>query len=185
MTLPPQEAADALEEIQRARHRSATAYHDRKASPHLFLWGVIWILGYGATYAWPKEAGIVWWILVPIGFLGSWGIGRRGAGGKSASANWRFGAMFVVAFLFITALFTVLRPQSGEQAAAVVPLLIAFLYILVGILTSGVRIALVGIGVGALTLGGYFWLSPAHFVLWMAAVGGGALILGGFWMRGV
>ena len=48
----------------------------------------------------------------------------------------------------------------------------------------GLRFRYAGIAVGALTLGGWFWL-PEYFLLWMAAVGGGSLILVGLWLRKV
>jgi hypothetical protein len=48
----------------------------------------------------------------------------------------------------------------------------------------GTRFVLTGLGVIALTLGGYFLLRE-HFLMWMALVGGGGLILAGFWLRKV
>jgi hypothetical protein len=61
--------------------------------------------------------------------------------------------------------------------------LASLFYVLIG-LWAGMRFVITGIAVAALTLGGFFYL-PAHFLLWMAAVGGGALILAGLWMRNI
>jgi DNA-binding MarR family transcriptional regulator len=68
------------------------------------------------------------------------------------------------------------------QAGAVFPLLVALWYALLGIWRRGMRMALLGLVLGLLTVAGYFWLAQ-YFLLWMAVVGGGALILGGFWLR--
>lgn len=52
--IQPQDAANALKEIANAEKHSGQAYHYQKASPHLFLWGVIWVIGYAVTYANPR-----------------------------------------------------------------------------------------------------------------------------------
>lgn len=76
----------------------------------------------------------------------------------------------------------ILPPKSTAQGAALFPLVIAFLYVFLGVSTRAARIALLGFVLGALTVGGFFWL-PQYFLLWMVGVGGGAVILGGFWLR--
>jgi hypothetical protein len=62
-----------------------------------------------------------------------------------------------------------------------VPLLVATTYVLLGIWIGG-RYAAIGIVIAILTMVG-FLLLPAHFLLWMAGVGGGALILTGLWLH--
>lgn len=179
-----QEAANALQEIAHAEQHSGQAYHYQKASPHLFLWGVIWVIGYALTFARPRWY-LVWIVLTVIGAFASFWIGRASRTRSSqASFGWRYGATFIAVFLFIEALFAILPPQSGRQIDAIFPLLIAIWYVLLGVWTRGTRIALLGLALGALTVGGYFWLHHS-FLLWMAGVGGGALILGGFWLRKV
>ena len=179
-----QEAATTLQEIARAERQSGQAYHYQKASPHLFLWGLIWIVGYAATYARPRWH-LLWTILTIIGVLGSFWIGRRARTKESrASYGWRYALTFIAVFLFIVALFAILPPQSSLQIDAFFPLLIAIWYVLMGIWTRAIRVAVLGLALGLLTVGGYFWLQP-YFLLWMAGLGGGALILGGFWLRRV
>jgi hypothetical protein len=82
---------------------------------------------------------------------------------------------------FVCAIFTVLKPSDGAQVGAVIPLLVACCYVIMGI-WIGVRLAVAGIVIAALTLVGFFYI-PAHFALWMAAVGGAALIGTGLWLR--
>lgn len=179
-----QEAATTLQEIARAERQSGQAYHYRKASPHLFLWGVIWIVGYAITYARPRWH-LLWIILTITGVLGSFWIGQRARTGESqASFGWRYAASFIAVFFFIVALFAILPPQSSLQIDAFFPLLIGIWYVLLGIWTGAIRVAVLGLALGLLTVGGYFWLQP-YFLLWMAGLGGGALILGGFWLRRV
>ena len=184
MSIPPQEAASTLHDIEHAQQHSAAAYRYLKASPHLLLWGVIWVVGYAVSYTRPKW-NFLWIILTLFGFLGSFFIGRRARTRDSqASFGWRYGAALLAIFLFVCALFAILPPRSSLQIDAFFSLLIALWYVLLGIWTRGMRIALLGLALGILTVGGYFWLHQ-YFLLWMAGVGGGALILGGFWLRKV
>lgn len=182
--IQPQEAASALHEIARAEQHSGKAYRYQKAAPHLFLWGVIWIVGYAVTYARPHWY-LLWMFLIVVGALGSFWIGPRGRIGVSqASFGWRYVLTFIAVFLFIEALFAILPPASSLQIDAFFPLLIGLWYMLLGIWTHGTRMTLLGLVLGLLTVGGYFWLQH-YFLLWMAIVGGGSLILGGFWLRRV
>ena len=57
MTLEPNDAAHALHDIETVSRHSAAAFHYQRAAPNLILWGVIWVLGYGASYRWPAA----WW----------------------------------------------------------------------------------------------------------------------------
>src|SRR5215472_7661141 len=185
MPIPQQEAADALQHIEAAERHSATAYHYQQASPHFFLWGLIWIVGYTVTYVRPRWFPL-WDVLVALGFVGSFFIGmrRRARGPRTSSYGWRYAATFIAFFLFIVALFSILPPPNSLQLDAFFPLLIALWYVLTGVWTRATRIAVPGLALGLLTVGGYFWLHQ-YFPLWMACVGGGALILGGFWLRKV
>ncbi|MGH9687920.1 MAG: hypothetical protein ACRD5K_12600 [Candidatus Acidiferrales bacterium] len=182
MNMRPEEAAHALLDIERAERHSSAAYHYRKASSHLILWGGIWILGYSAAYVWPR-GWLIWFALVPIGIAGGF-LFRRREGAMTARGAWRYGATVVGAFLFIWAVLAILPPRSDAQVAALIPLLVAVCYVMLGVWRGGNRLALLGVAVGALTVGGYFWL-PQYFLIWMAGVGGGALILGGLWLRRV
>ncbi len=183
MSIPPQEAADALREIQQAQRDSAVAYQHQKFSPHLFLWGVIWMIGYAVNYARPGT-NVVWLALISIGIFASFWIGFRTQPKRSGAskAGWQYGTTALAIFLFITALFAILPPRSEAQIGAFFPILVALFYALIGIWTAALRIALLALVLAALTIAGYFWL-PQYFLLWMAVVGGGALILGGLWLR--
>jgi hypothetical protein len=177
------EAQDALRDIQRTGRASATARGYQQASPHLIVWGVIWALGYGLTYARPQY-GLVWPVLVVIGTVASFWAGWKSKPAESRDYDWRYAATALAVFLFVVAVFAVMPPQSVKQLCAFFPILVALFYSLIGIWLRAPRMLVAGIVVAVLTLAGYFLLAP-YFPLWMAVVGGGALILGGVWLRSV
>jgi hypothetical protein len=183
MPISHAEAQDTLRDIARTGRASATTYGYRHASPHLFIWGVVWILGYGLSYLRP-EFGATWPALVIAGTAASFWVGWKSRPQGSKSYDWRYAATALAAYVFITAIFAIMPPRTAMQAGAFFPILIALLYSLVGIWTRGARMLVAGIVLAALTLGGYFLL-PQYFIPWMAVVGGGGLILGGFWLRSV
>src|SRR5579863_2461288 len=180
MTLSSDQATESLKEIDRTERRSAQAYRYAYSSPFFVVWGVIWVAGYGGSDLYPHDAGSIWMALTVLGFLGSVAIGRQRARigqqhpGMNRYASWRFLASFITMGCFVMATFALFGHAGWRQQAAFVPLLIAMFYTLVG-LWAGLRFVIAGIAVAVLTMGGFFFL-PAHFLLWMAAVGGGALI---------
>lgn len=187
MSISRDEAAETLKSIELAQTRSFQAYGYKSAAPFLFIWGVIWMVGYTVSDLWPVLGGRVWPALLLIAFIASAIFGQRAGTDKSAEGrakNRRIGlrmtGTWVAIFVFIGAVMAVMRP-SPLQATAFVPLLVAAAYTVLG-LWMGVRFVIAGIAIGALTLGGFFYL-PAHFLLWMAAVGGSTLILTGLWLR--
>jgi hypothetical protein len=183
MTLSPNEAANALRDIAAAETRSARVYGYRRGSPYVILWGILWVVGYGLTAAWPPRGGAVWIAVLAIGAAATFAIGIRSHIAADARYNrrWVFPAIALIAFAFIASSFAVMSPVSPRQIGAFIPLVVAAGYALLGLWT-GTRFAVAGAVVAALTLGGFFLL-PAYFDLWMAAVGGGALVLAGVWLR--
>lgn len=178
MPLSPQDASAALRDIAQAEARSTTLRDYQHAAPHLIVWGVLWAVGYGLTNFFPAHGNAIWAVVIPIGVLADLAA-MRGA----RPGTWRYLAASAAAFAFIAALFAVMAPVSGRQVAAAIPLFVALMYVLRGI-WAGPRYVVAGVAIAALTLAGFFLLS-AHFLLWMAAVGGGALILAGLWLRRV
>jgi hypothetical protein len=183
MSLSREEAANALRDISKTEDRSSAAYGYSQTSPHLILWGFVWLAGYGAMAAhvtWPY----LWLVLSAVGTVSSFWIGARMARARGGQSNWRGFATFVAIFLFIAALFAILPPQSGEQIGALFPILVALFYALVGIWGRAPRMIVTGAALAVLTMFGFFELH-AQFALWMTVVGGGGLILGGLWLRSV
>lgn len=181
MPLSPTEAEHTLRDISVAARASARFYGYRIASPHLILWGVIWMLGYGASYFFPHQ-GLIWPVLALLGIAGSSWFGWQAGRSQAAPGGWRYAATALAVFLFIVSLFMVMPPRTDAQAGAFFPILVAFAYGVMGIWTGALRLILAAVAIAVLTLGAFFWL-PQLFMLWMAVVGGGALILGGIWFR--
>jgi len=174
MSVSPDDAAAALRDIDAIETRSARAFGYQCGSPHLILWGALWVVGYGLCDLMPERAALIWAVIVPVGLAGSlrvYGSDRRRRYFAGIAAT-------MVGFFF--AAFAVLTPR-GLQVAALIPLMIGAAYVVMG-LWRGPRYVATGLAVAALTLGGYFLL-PAHFLLWQAVVGGGAMVLAGLWFK--
>lgn len=190
MPISPDQATETLRDIAAVEFRSARAYGYQRASPYLILWGVLWAVGYGVTAAVPPRATAVWAATVTIGLAATFLIGVRSAAEtghpldptrNEARRRWAFPVITLITFAFIAATIAVMAPVSPRQIGALIPLVVAFGYALRGV-WGGVRFVVAGAVIAALVLVGFFLL-PAHFDLWMAAVGGGALVLAGFWLR--
>jgi hypothetical protein len=178
MALSPQEAAQALNDIDRTQRHSALLRGYARGAPHVLLWSVLWAVGYGLTYLMPARGGAIWAVIVGIGAVAGIAVLFRTRGSVPA---WRYGAACGILAAFSIATLTVLRPVNSMQVAAFVPLVVAMAYALGG-LWFGLRFVIAGLALAALTLAGYFLLRD-YFLLWMAVVGSGALLLAGLWLR--
>ncbi|MEP7359172.1 MAG: hypothetical protein ABI847_18115 [Anaerolineales bacterium] len=177
-----EQAADALKEVTAVERRSAEAYSYSRTAPYCFVWGVVWLLGYGAQALVPAGQWLGWWWMglslagaaISI-VLGSTENARR------TGRSWRVGMLFLIIWLFTACLFAVLHPKDSLQVGAYFPLLFSAIYAAIG-LWLGLRYILVGVFMAAATLGAFFFLHE-YFFHWMALVGGGSLLLTGLWMR--
>jgi hypothetical protein len=177
MPITASEARAALAEIDDAEGRGRAAHSYRATGGVLILWGAIWILGYTAMGALPVRDLL--WVWTPANLIGAAGtilLLRHGA--KTTNSYW---LGWVAAMVFLVALYLVDPPQTAVQGAALPPLLVAFLYCLLGLGRRG-RFAVIGATLFAATLFGVFVL-PGIFAFWMAATGGAALLIGGLWLR--
>lgn len=180
--ISPEQATDALKQAVATEKRSAQVYRYQRFAPYLFLWGAIWVVGYGATDLIPHWSGWVWLGLILLALAASIAIGH-GVEPSRPKNGWRYALFFATVWAFFASTYAVMGPLHGIQQGAFPPLVVAFLYILLGLWT-GPRLVIAGLTVGVLTLGGFFYL-PQHFLLWEGFVGGGALILAGIWFRRV
>jgi hypothetical protein len=182
MPLTKSEASEALNHIATTEDRSSAAYGYDVSAPFLILWGLLWMVGYGGTDLFENHADQIWTGVAIFGFLASMYIGMRR---KQATGNpviaLRWTGTYLSLAAFVLATVAVMKPSTGAQVGAFIPLVVAVIYVIAG-LWFGFRFCVAGLVIAALTLGGFFYLHE-HFALWMAAVGGGGLILGGVWMR--
>jgi hypothetical protein len=183
MSLSSKEAAETLSDVERTAQRSAQAFSYRNTSPHLILWGVVWLIGYAGTDLRPAYWHEIWLVLIVSAIVIAMVLGH-GIRGRSDTANsWRVLGLMAVVSTFIAATCAIMWPVSGMQFGAFAPLLTGAVYAGLG-LWVGTRYVMLGVSIIALTLVSYFYL-PGHFLLCMAAVGGGGMILAGFWFRTV
>lgn len=182
MPVSSSEARQALDDIARIERRSFTAHGYKSAAPQLILWGVLWFLGYGATYLFVRQAGWVWLTVAVAGALCSTWIGMTGKPAHLPRFSWRIFFTWLVSLGAISSVFAIFAPISGTQVGTLFPLIAGWAYVFLGI-WLGPRFAIAGLLIVALTLFGFFRLSPEQFILWMACVGSITLIGTGLWLR--
>ena len=181
--IDPRQAAQALSDIERIVERVRQSRTYDIASLTLILWGVLVLAGNLATFAWPHSGGYIWIAVNAAGAAGSivMSVFRfPGAGGPGFDV--RMAIAFLLFFAFGLLCSTVLGHFGPREMGAFWPIYFMFLYCLAGLWFGRAFIA-IGLGITVLTLIGYFFVTGAAFLLWMAAVNGGGLILGGLWMR--
>jgi hypothetical protein len=194
MVISREEAAKALNEISSANKRVNSIQHYRHLSPHLILWGFIWLVANTVTELWPANAGSVWNGLSWAGVVTSMWIGYRSKirtshpfAVNSAEAHGERGFRILLTMLtilgFFIATFAILPKLDLKQANAYISLFWGAYYMVVGIWT-GFRMLLVGVLTTASILFAFFVI-PQHYFLWMGLVTGSLLILGGIWLRKV
>ncbi|MDE2347507.1 MAG: hypothetical protein KGL92_03295, partial [Gammaproteobacteria bacterium] len=181
MSLSPDEAAQALRQIDAAERLSRQYRRYRYAAPQLYLWSVLWLFGYGGTALRPDAAGWVWGGISVVWALATALMWRRASDARTVAGSQRqfairarrlIGSLGIYVLLLVgTAV--ILHPR-GDQIGALIPLLVAIVYLGAGVWGAGPRFAWIGAGLAALTIGAYVW-APGLFLWIMAVVGGGAL----------
>lgn len=181
MTLSVDQAIDTLKEIDQTEARSIEAFSSQFAAPHLILWGVIWLIGYGATAINPEWSKI-WIIIAPLGGVLSGVIGFRSKNRDSQNVGPIIFALTATIFAFFLISFNMLAPLNENQVGAFIPMIIGLIYAVSGVAPGMKRMLILGASLITLTSIGYFFISE-YFMAWMAIIGSGALFLGGLWMR--
>jgi hypothetical protein len=189
MSISAGQAAAALQEIERTERRTHISGGYQAASPHLILWGCVWVVGYAGCGLAPSDRwGLVWLPLIVIGAIGSAWFGRRSdkamAGARSGANGWRSAAMAGAIAIFMGSTYFVFRVADPLPYLIFPALVTGLVYTLAGLLARLPRFAGIGAMIFAVTLGGYA-AAPALTPYWVAIAGGGGLILGGLWLRKV
>jgi hypothetical protein len=152
------------------------------ASLIMIVAGVLVVIGNLATIAAPRYGYTIWIGINVLSILSVAGISLvqyRRTGVRA------FDFRVLAAFLFFYAFgvfANVLGHFGWRETTAFWPLYYMLFYCLAG-LWFGRAFLAIGLGIIALTLIGYFFITGVTFLLWMAAANGGGLILSGFWMR--
>ena len=180
--IDPSEAARALSDIEQIVQRVRRSRTYEIASVMMILWGVLVLAGNVANYAWPRYGGYIWIGVNAAGALGSIAVSVFGFPGAGGRFDVRMTMAFLFFFTFGLLCSTVFGHFGPREMGAFWPIYFMLLYCLAG-LWFGYAFVAIGLGITALTLIGYFFVTGAAFLLWMAAVNGGGLVLGGLWMR--
>jgi hypothetical protein len=177
-----QQASEALADISEMTRRVRQSRIYNLASLMLIMWGALVFAGYLGSFLLPRYAGYLWAALNLAGVAGSFAIS---AFGYPRSGIRTFDVRMLIAFLLFFAfgfLCTgVLGHFTPRQMSTFWPIYFMLLYIIAG-LWIGQAFVVIGLGISALALVGFFLMGD-WFDLWMAFVDGGGLMLGGLWMR--
>jgi hypothetical protein len=177
------EAASALSDISEMAHRVRQSRIYDLASLMLVMWGVMIFAGNLAEWTWPRYGGYIWITVNLLGVLGSAVISTLGHRRTGVRAfDLRVLSALLLFFAFGIFCSSVLGHFTPRQMGTFWPIYSMLFYILVGLWVGRVFVV-IGAGIIALTLVGYFFIQGSAFLLWMALVCGGGLVLGGLWMR--
>ena len=182
-SIGPRDAAQALNDIEQMVQRVRQSRTYDIASLMMILWGVLVFAGNIATFAWPRYGSYIWIGVNAAGVAGSFAVTLfQIPGTVGRNFDLRMALAFLLFFAFGLLCSTVFGHFGPREMGAFWPIYFMLIYCIAG-LWFGPAFLAIGLGITALTLVGYFFVTGAAFLLWMAVVNGGGLILGGLWMR--
>jgi hypothetical protein len=174
------EAREALSDIDEMVRRVRQSQTYDIASLIMILWGVLVFAGNVATYLWPRDGYQIWIAVNAVGVLAT--LATIYVRAEARSFDVRMLVAYLLFFAFGYLCTKVLGDFTPRQLGTFWPIYFMLFYAVAG-LWLGYAFVLIGVGISILTLIGYFYVSGAAFLLWMAFVNGGGLLLGGLWMR--
>jgi hypothetical protein len=178
------EAAQALNDIEEIVQRVRQSRTYEIASLMAILWGILVFAGNLATWLAPRQGGYIWIGVNVVGVASVFAISlfhfpkdeaRRGFDARVAIA-------FVLFYAFGLLCSRVFGHFGPRETGAFWPIYFMLFYCLAGLWFGRAFIA-IGLGISALTLIGYVFITSSAFLLWMALVNGGGLVLAGLLMR--
>ena len=180
-SIESREAAAALDDIEQIVRRVRQSRIYDLASLMMIMWGGLIFAGNVASFIRPRQAGYIWIAVNVAGVAGSFAISaatypRAGV----RTFDLRMLAAFLLFFAFGSATCA-LGHFGPREMGTFWPIYFMMVYTIAG-LWVGYAFVVIGAGISALTLIGYFFVGP-WFEPWMAVVNGGGLMLGGWWMR--
>ena len=182
MNISPQDAAQALHEIEQARATMRSVIRAHRGHFHLWIWGLAWIaMPLTAHFGGDDAARHFPWICL-AGMVASFVVGFTQATQIRMPANARFLGVITALVVFAALFPWVLQARFSVKSIYAYLCLVAMQgYVIAGLWTDSYLLWL-GLVVTALVLTGVF-LFPGIFWPWMAVCGGGTLLLTGFYVR--
>ena len=187
MELSPSEAEQALDTIQSMVKKTRRAVSSSGAYLFLFVWGIIWLIGFACSqFLADAIVGKIWAVLNILGAVLSAVIGiRMSRGVRSTSISpllgKRIGLFWLLLWFFCGAAIAVIWPPEPKQLAMIIILFVMTGWIAMSLLLSMMS-AYWGVVFTVLALAAYFLL-PDYFYIIMAILGGGGMIALGFYIR--
>ncbi|MCE1229675.1 MAG: hypothetical protein LWX11_09365 [Firmicutes bacterium] len=187
--LSPDEARQALADIDHITRQTRRALAAGSLSTGLMTGGIMWMLGYSLTFLFPAKADWIWLAVAILGFgyMAVDGYGRYRQGMvRSAASNQLHAQVFafwgaVLGYVLILCLMFPRLHWADRQLLIVAMLMLA--YVLMGIWLRTPLLVIVGVLVTLVAWAGRVLLTPYHFLLWMAIFGGGGLFLPGLYVK--
>ncbi len=182
-TIRSEEAQEALRLVHETQRQMRRLVAAGGAAYYLWLWGVIWVLGFSAEYflGAGSTVGWIWAGLDTVGAVLSlmigWHFGRklRSSRGTSLGLVWLAWLVYGGLIIYFA------QPQDANHLTLLIALLVMLAYVVSGVLYRSAFFVVLGVALTVLTIVGFVLFSGA-FSLWMAVVGGGELILAGVYV---
>jgi hypothetical protein len=186
MNISPDEAEEALADIQRMTQKTRHSIAATGAYIFLIITGIVWLVGFLSTQF--LTGAIVAYIWTGMSLLGSAlsillgrRMGPRVRGPSMAASAKRAGTFWLLLVFYGMAAIAIARPTDGRQVTMFI-----ILFIMIGQLAMGLLLSFSSVWwalpITALALIGYFLL-PGIFYLWMGVLGGGGMIALALYIR--
>jgi hypothetical protein len=177
------EASAALSEINDMVRRVRQSSIYDLASQFMVVAGVFVTAGNLANFFAPGYSLVIWpavnvLMVVTSAVVSLFDFRRTGV----RSFDARVLIVFVLFYAFGILCSLVLGHYGPRELGTFWPIYFMLFYCIGG-LWFGRAFLAIGLTITALTLIGYFFITSAAFLLWMAVVNGGGLIVSGLWMR--
>lgn len=186
MNISPDEAVEALADIQNITQRTRRSIASSGTHIFLIITGLVWLVGFLATQFLSGLAVVIIWVgmsLIGSGLAALLGsrTGKHIRSASTATYARRIIIFWLLLILFAAAAITVARPEDGKQNTMLI-----IIFIMIGQLATGLLLSFSAtwwaVPLTALALAGYY-LVPAYFYLWMAILVGGGMIGLGLYIR--
>jgi hypothetical protein len=186
MKISPNEAEEALANIQRMKQKAHHSIASGGTYIFLIVTGIIWLVGFLTTQFLTGDiVGYIWAGISLLGIALSILLGIRMAprvrGPSTTTAAKRAGIFWLLLVFYGVAAIAIARLTDGKQITMLI-----ILFIMIGQLAMGLLLSFSStwwaLPITTLALIGYFLL-PGFFYLWMAVLGGGGMIILGLYIR--
>ena len=177
------EASQALSDINDMVRRVRQSRIYDQASQIAIISGALVFTGNIATYIVPGYAFFIWPTVNALNVVAVVVVSLM-QGPKSGIGTFDFRVLvaFLLFFAFGLLCTVVLGHFGPRELGTFWPIYFMLFYCIAGLWFGRAFLAL-GLSITVLTLIGYFFITGAAFLLWMAVVNGGGLIVSGLWMR--